>query len=570
MFTRREMLKVTARMGAVCTLPSLAHLAFAAEHPGVEVNDASSRRNRTLVQKIARMKLKDSMELGGEHLLGWLNPERDYLPTGSWAITHDLARWWDAMLRLEAATGFVIPGHIEGASLRNLHWLTDNPDGLLWVPPGLDWQKMKFELHSLREGILTFAALTHFRGSAWARQAGHRYLESINRALKPDCSWDVHAFEYARQYADGANVEPAHSPENETRFQLTVSHGRCIEALIWFYEWTGDPLAMELADRLAKFHLGYATNAAGTVPEYLAAADAPPGDRQSHLYTLCGLLLYGVETHQSEYVDAVVRTYRIGVPDLVNECGWVAHDLGLPRFHDQTGNPLANTESTGAAARLALWLALHTGNAACYDDVERLVRARLLPGQITTEDMRNNPDKKGIGGWGGNDYPHAGRGYNPSGTAEIVHTMSAIYQNIATRGESGLFINLHFDYDDDTVRVAVERDSTAQVTIVPRIDDNVLLRVPGWAPAETVRITVDGEPVNVRMVGSYAYITREQIGAGSKIVLRHDLPTRRTWETMPAGDTYEFAWKGDEITGVYPNEHPLPFYPTLNDPQRTQ
>ena len=85
------------------------------------------------------MKLKNSMELGGEHLLGWLNPGRDYLPTGSWAITHDLARWWDAMLRLEDATGFVIPGHLEGASLRNLAWLTDNPDGLLWVPPGLNW-----------------------------------------------------------------------------------------------------------------------------------------------------------------------------------------------------------------------------------------------------------------------------------------------------------------------------------------------------------------------------------------------------------------------------------------------
>ena len=104
------------------------------------------------------MKLRDSMELGGQHLLGWLNPDRDYLPTGSWAITHDLGRWWDAMLRLEHATGFTIPGHMEAASLRNLQWLTDNPDGMLWVPPGLDWQPMKFDLHSVREGILTFAA----------------------------------------------------------------------------------------------------------------------------------------------------------------------------------------------------------------------------------------------------------------------------------------------------------------------------------------------------------------------------------------------------------------------------
>ena len=512
------------------------------------------------------MKLKDSMELGGRHLLGWLDPERDHLPAGSWAITHDLGRWWDAMLRLEAATGFVIPGDLEGASLRNLHWLTDNPDGLLWVPRGLDWQKMKFEFHSFREGILTFAALAHFRGSAWARQAGRRYLESIDRALRPDGSWDVNAFAYIDEYRRGDNLEPGHTPENETRFQLTVSHGRCIEALIWYHRWTGDPLAMDLADRLAAFHLSYATNEEGTIPGHLAAADSAQGDRQSYLYTLCGLLLYGVTTGQAEYVDAVVRTYGNGVPRIVNECGWVAHDLGRLVFPDQTGNPLANTESTGAAARLALWMAMHH-DAACYDDVERLVRARLFPGQTTEADLRHLPeearDTKAIGGWGGNDYPHAGKGCNPSGTAEIVHTLSAIYENVATCDERGLSVNLHFDYEDESVRVAVERDDSARVTVVPRVREDIRLRLPGWAPAGSVRISVDGEPVAVRRVGAYACLTREQVRAGGEIVLTHDLPVRRTRETMPAGETYEFAWKGDEITGVHPNEQPLPFYPTL-------
>ena len=244
----------------------------------------------------------------------------------------------------------------------------------------------------------------------------------------------------------------------------------------------------------------------------------------------------------------------------------MAHDLGRLVFPDQTGNPLANTESTGAAARLALWMAMHH-DAGCYDDVERLVRARLFGGQTTEADLRHLPeearDTKAIGGWGGNDYPHAGKGCNPSGTAEIVHTLSAIYQNVATRGETGLSVNLHFDYEDEGVKVAVERDGGARVTVVPRVGDDVRLRLPGWAPAGSVRISVDGEPVAVRRVGAYACLTREQVHPGSEIVLRHDLPVRRTRETMPAGETCEFAWKGDEITGVHPNEQPLPFYPTL-------
>ena len=90
-----------------------------------------------------------------------------------------------------------------------------------------------------------------------------------------------------------------------------------------------------------------------------------------------------------------------------------------------------------------------------------------------------------------------------------------------------------------------------------------MVRVPGWAPAQSVRLTVDGTPADLCMIGSYACISREALRAGSEIVLLHDLPERRTRETMPAGDTYEFAWRGDEIIGVSPNEHPLPFYPTL-------
>ena len=514
------------------------------------------------------MQLRESMELGGQHLLGWLDPERDYLPTGSWAITHDLARWWDAMLRLERATGFAIPAHVEGANLRNLHWLTDNADGLLWVPPGLDWHPIKFELHSLREGILTFAALAQYRNNAWAHQAGRKYLESIRRGLKPDFTWDFNQFDYAQYFTGGENEDPGHKPSNEGRFALTVQHGRCIEALVWYYEATGDALAMELAEDLARFHLAYAIAPDGTIPDELAHRAI--GDRQSHLYTLCGLLLFGCKTHQSEYVDAVVRTYQAGVPALVNECGWVAHDMGQTRFPDQSGNLMANTESTGAAARLALWMARYTAHTECYDDVERLVRARLFPGQITQADSHANPDleipSRALGGWGGNDYPHAGKGYNPSGTAEIVHTMSAIYQHISALEEAGLVVYMHFDYADDTVEIKADRSAEATLAVRPRIHDNVLIRVPGWAPPESVRIEVDGRPVALRMVGSFAYLGRQQLGVNSQIVLRHALPIRRTQETMAAGDTYHFAWRGDQITGVHPNEWPLPFYPTLESP----
>ena len=54
MFTRREMLKTTARIGAVVTLPSLAHSSIAREIRGIQVNDAQSKLNPTYVQKIVK------------------------------------------------------------------------------------------------------------------------------------------------------------------------------------------------------------------------------------------------------------------------------------------------------------------------------------------------------------------------------------------------------------------------------------------------------------------------------------------------------------------------------------
>ena len=514
--------------------------------------------------------LRESMELGGRHLLGWLNPERDYLPTGSWCITHDLARLWDALLRLEDATGFVIPVHLEGAMLRNLHWLCDNPDGLLFVPPGLDWQAPKFELHTVREGILTFSALVQYRNSRWAREAGHRYLETMRRCLGPDGRWDVLKFDYARHFvvADGQSFDDVYTHANGP--DLTVSHGRSIEALVWFYRSTADQLALDLAERLARYHLAHSITPDGAIPAAIAD-EANQGDRQSYLYTLCGLFQFGLLTHQSAYTDAVLRTYRRAIPGLVNECGWVAHDLGQNRFSDESGNPLANTESTGAAVRLALWLALHTGHAEIFDDVERLVRARLFPGQTTEADLRNNPDAeiaaKQLGGWGANRFPHAGKGYNPSGTAEIVHTFSAVYRHISARTEAGLFVYMHFDYADANVDIKTRRrNGTATITVRPRVKDNLLLRVPGWASRETLRITVDGCPVPLCMIGAFACVPKEMLLVGNEVVLIYELPVRRTEETMPQGDRYQFAWRGDEVAGIYPNRWPLPFYPTLEDP----
>ena len=71
------------------------------------------------------------MDRAAKCCLAWLNPDQEYLPTGGYELAHDTGRWWDAMLRFEAATGTRIPEQAETAMMKNLRTLTDNPAALL-------------------------------------------------------------------------------------------------------------------------------------------------------------------------------------------------------------------------------------------------------------------------------------------------------------------------------------------------------------------------------------------------------------------------------------------------------
>ncbi len=489
------------------------------------------------------MNIKDSMDLAGHNLLAVLNPERNYAPTGGWLVTHDTGRWWDAMLRLEEATGFAIPARLEGAMLQNLDRFTDNPDGLLLVPPDLGWLPPKLELHSLREELLAFTALARRRNSCWAVQRARRMLETLQRILRPDGSWDMHALDYARH----AEPQPGSGLSD-----LTGSSGRLIEALVLFHQTTGDALALDLAERMARYHLEHTTTPDGPLPAALASS-ANMGHSHSYMGTLRGLLRFGLFTGRQEYVARVAAAYRHAVPCIVNESGWSAHDLGMVRFRDRLGNPVPETATAGDAAQLALWLALEAGYTEFLDDVQRLVLSRLLPSQITTADATPAIPvlERELGAYGGvHGLPHGGK----ASTIDVTD----VYRRVAVRHADGLHINLALDYSDDNVHIAVDRAAELHMTIKPRVCDDVYVHMPRWAPAESVRVDVDGRPC-ASVIGDRAFIGRSNLPG--HIHVRHALPVRHTTERTATGGEYHFTWRGDKVVGVSPQDPVRPFYP---------
>ena len=539
--------------------------------------------------------MRTSMQLAGENLLRVLDSRQNYLPYRMVDVNsryqgwfqffqpgHNVGRWWDAMLRLEAATGFQISADIEGAMLENMHLYFDNTDNLLLFPLECEWlsstaARSYLEFHSQREGLLALTALTRYRGSRWAAEKGHGMLETIRRISRADASdWDLERLERYRY------IKTHSLPGYRRCSTASIQHvGRFIEALVLFHEATGDGVALELADRFARFHLEHTTCADGELnTEYR------PNHAHSYLGTLRGLLLFGGLTNQRRYIDRIAATYATTVRKLVRESGYTCHDMDK----ETAGDPAA----AGDAAQIALWLA-HHGYTEFLDDVERIVRSRLIPSQIrqsrllSRQELKRTADgtsylyynpvlreyqkapvgsesyqedlhEKLIGAYGGIHYEHhGGKQATTDVTASVLHSLCDIYRNVVSDRQGGIAVNFHFDYEDDGIRVTAERGREAKISIVAKIRRTLYIRIPGWVPSGSPSIAVNGKEIPQLMIGGFACVPERHLP--SAIELRYPLPIRTTTENID-GVEYEYTWKGDEIIGVYPNTDFFPFYAT--------
>jgi hypothetical protein len=225
--------------------------------------------------------LKRIMEMGGQNMLDCCNPARNYLPYFTifdpgtpgkeHAWNHNIGRWLDCLLRLEATTGWKLPSDRLTIMEENLKKFCENPDSLPFGPRD-GWLGIQpdFYLHSLREYILAVNSLVRYRKSTWAEELGHRMLETIRRASRPDGTWILKEFDtyvnFAAKYQKQADKNQGFTPHGTS--------DRLIEALVWYYQTTGDPLALELADRFARYHLKNSSHPDGTLN--VASHDGSP------------------------------------------------------------------------------------------------------------------------------------------------------------------------------------------------------------------------------------------------------------------------------------------------------
>lgn len=492
--------------------------------------------------------LGHAMAQAAKCCLAWLNPQQEFLPTGGYEVAHDTGRWWDAMLRYEAVTGVRIPEAAEQAMMKNLRSLTDNSAALLTAT--------LCNPHNLRETLLAYTALVKYRKSEWALLQGRTLIQTIYGLLEADGQMNYEKLaEMTGKPLTKDLLMMKHFPAGEW-FNATGSTGRALEAVMWFHEATGDALAKDLATRLAEIHLRQTISADGKVKAELLNPNTI-GHTHSYCGTLRGLLLYGLLVGDKKYIEAVERTYRKGLwGTSISYSGWTPHDQGKLRFPDKEGDPIAEHASCGDVAQIALWLALRAGRTDLLDDLERMIRARLLPSQIVDE---KNPRKDGA--WGVYSHPF-GYGAILDVFAAVLHSLADFQQNIVTTAADGVVsVNLHFAAETSAVKVNAKRGEKAEVFVTVKEPQGLRIRVPRWATRESVRLLVEGKASALKWEGDYVVVAKKDVKGGSVVLLSHDLPKRETVEEMPVSHRkFRLAWAGDEVVGCEPK---VPIYPGM-------
>lgn len=489
--------------------------------------------------------------------LAWLDPAEQMLPTGGYELAHDTGRWWDAMLRLEAITGTRIPEAAETAMLQNLRVMTDNPAALLTnsdrLPGPAD--KIKVNPHNLRESLLSYTALVRHRKSEWARQQGRTLIGTIHELLDADgqMNYEKLAAMIGKPLTKDL-LMMQRSPAGQW-FNATGSTGRAIEAIVWFHEATGDEQALALASRLSEIHLLQVTDPSGKVKQELLDP-SHVGHTHSYCGTLRGLLLYGLAADDASCVKAVTETYRNGLwGTAISRSGWTPHDQGKLRFANKEGEPLGEHASCGDVAQIALWLALRDGQVDLLDDVERLIRARLLPSQIVDE---KNPRRDG--GWGVYSHPF-GFGSILDVFAAVLHSLVDFQEHCITTTKDGMIsVNLHFDADVPALSVRTKREEPrAQLQITVKQPVSLRVRIPAWTSRDSIQLTRNGSALPLQWDGPFVRVEKTSANAGDVLTLSHDLPAHQTTEVMPVSRReFTLSWRGDTVVSCAPQ---VPIYP---------
>ena len=337
----------------------------------------------------------------------------------------------------------------------------------------------RFLPHNVREGFHALYALVKYRQCEESRKLAESSIAWILDHWSAVEGWDAE-LERLGVFYDRANPRT-----------FIVGLGRAVGPLVKYYRATGHGPALDLALALAD--------------KACAEFFRPEGSFDSGLFgththsTTCvmsGLAQLAELLRDAPLLDRVKAFYDNGLRQIRDALGWVIEKA------DREGNnaDLGEVNNTGDIVETALILGA-AGFAEYYEDAERILRCHLLPSQLRdTSFAREGPNPSGEDGRrdvvdrhrGAFGFP-APYGHRPLGAEWVGFNMDIVggavgslceaYRHIVRREDSGLCVNLLFDYEDEDVRVqSPYTGPSLRVTVKRR--GPLWVRLPSWAEAD--------------------------------------------------------------------------------------
>ncbi len=344
-----------------------------------------------------------------------------------------------------------------------------------------------FDPHNLREGFHGLYALAAHRASGRALELAEASIAAVFEYWDPQTGWDEQRMQQEHGLAAG--------------YANTFIRGaaRAIGPLVKLFVATGCGAALRLAVALKEKAITEFFTESGGFDAALFGHHV-----HSTTSTLSGLALLADVTRDARLMERVKRFFDRGLWKLRDQVGWAIETV-LPHDNPDSGETNSSGDIVEAALILGKW-----GYAACYHDVERMLRCHLLPSQLrdarfmfeaaapdqAEQARKGADDMRGAYGFPA-PYGHdpadnkLGIRFNLDVVGGTADSLCSALAHVTTSGVCGQQVNLLFDHETDSVRVESPYTGPA-LRITPKRPGPLLVRLPPWVNAAQIKVTGPG------------------------------------------------------------------------------
>jgi len=342
---------------------------------------------------------------------------------------------------------------------------------------------------------------------------------------------------------------PVNLPEKWLGYRYAL-----LTPLARYAEISGDVLARDLALGLSR--------------HYLKHGDVPPDGR------------YRANTHSGGVLPVTAGIARLGLvfdkPELVewarkvfdwtcqntSEFGFLPDGLGMEGFWSGT------CETCALADFVHLALVLNqTGETKYWDAIERLARNQLMENQYKDAEAVKRtfpgiaPEVLAmlLGGFECAAFPNDLFNYVGAEACCIGGGLRALYltwRSVLETDKTSARVNMAATRSDSRVSVTAFEpwEGLVEVRVAQALD--VQIRLPGFVREDQVTMTVDGVPIEVKLIDRKACFGK--VKPGQKAALHYPLAESERDSTI-AGNTYRTHWVGNTVVSIEPVgiRHPI-------------